>query len=191
MIAMMNQAIKKELTEEIFGRTNSYRTKTANEIANLEPCPQSADDVYSLGMILQDYVSNILADIQAACSKDQIPMFQDLALKQVSIKEAILNFANDNLNWLLHTFYSNGGPVMDPPAIEKMARDIQPFFKRISSNYLDELDVIAKLAYNGTINASEFEHSINNYTSAMYETMSKLFPAREMQNAFDKLIQVR
>lgn len=186
----MNQAYRKE-ADEIIGRTRVYHSKAANDIAKLDPCPRSVDDVYVLGMILQNHICGILHDIQTLCDSAQAEMYGELILEQLSIKDAILDLANKNLNQLLHYYYSNGGPIMDILVTEAMARDINPFFNHIASNFLNDLDVITNLAYNGTITASELGNAIDNYMNATYQTMGKMFPFKEMQHAFNKLVEVR
>lgn len=187
---MMNQAYRKE-AYDVMGRTRLYHIKAANDIAKLDPCPRSVDDVYVLGMILQNHICGILQDIQTICDSARAEMYEELVLEQSAIKDSILDLANKNLNQLLHYYYSNGGPIMDILVTEVMARDINPFFDHIASNFLNDLDVITNLGYNGTITARELGNAIDNYMNATYQTMGKMFPFNEMQHAFSKLVEVR
>jgi hypothetical protein len=88
-------------------------------------------------------------------------------------------------------FYNNGGPIIEAPVSEQLAKEIQPFFNRIMANLLNQLDVMMNMTANGDISASDLDDSINNNIIAMYTVMSKLFKVDEVKDAFNDLIEIR
>lgn len=167
------------------------RTRSTTEVVTLGHCPCSVDEVYSLGVSLQYCIGDIYLQLETMCRGDQKIKYKNLALLQLDIKEEIEKLANENLNKLWLYFYNNGGPVIQSPVSEKMAREIQPFFNRIASNFLNQVNVLVSLAAKRNMNASELESAINNNVIDMYTTMAMLFRVDEIQDAFDQLINVR
>jgi len=170
-------------------RNRSTRTQT-EETVNLGPCPRSADEVYSLGVSLQYYIGDIYLELEALTQGEQRLQYQNLALSQLTVKQEIEKLANENLNRLLWYFYNHGGPVIEAPVTEKMAKEIQPFFNRIAVNFLNQLDVLVRLASKGNMSPSELESTINDGIIDMYATMSMLFNTDEIKDAFSELIEI-
>ncbi|MDD3364832.1 MAG: hypothetical protein PHZ03_07625 [Syntrophomonas sp.] len=172
-------------------RAQNYRSKTSDELVNLELCPRSVDDVYSLGVRLQYYIGAIYLELDAMNQgSKQIP-YTSLALRQLEGKEEIEKLVNDNLNRLLWYFYNNGGPIIEAPVSEQVAKELQPFFNRIMANFLNQLDVMVNMTFNGDISAIDLDDSINNNIIAMYTVIAKLFKLDEIKNAFNDLISIR
>lgn len=183
---------KKESTKAVpkTRRTRNCRTKAVDELINFGSCPCSVDEVYSLGISLQYYIGDIYLDLEATQGPQKF-LYKKLALNQLDIKEEIAKLANANLNQLLCYFYNNGGPIIEAPVSEEMAKEIQPFFNRIAVNFMNQLDVIVSMASKGNMDPSELESAINNNIIAMYTTMRKLFQVDEIENAFNELISIR
>jgi hypothetical protein len=117
--------------------------------------------------------------------------FREMALRQLEIKEEVDRFANADLNRLLWYFYNNGGPVIENPVSERLAKELQPFFNQIVANFLSQADVLLKMTANGNIGADAMEAEINHNLIRMYSTLSKLFQVEDMGKACENLIGIR
>lgn len=172
-------------------RNRKNRTKQGVAAGEPGPCPCSVDQVYSLGINIQYYVGDIYLELGRRNQEPDKNQYKSLAMKQLDGKNAIEKLANINLTRLLSYFYNNGGPIIEPPLSEEMARDIQPFFTRISSNFMEQLDVIVDMVSKTSLSAHELEHMISGNVIDMYTTMSMLFPIDEIKDAFNDLIGVQ
>lgn len=183
----IGQTIKSAKTR----RNRNNHTKPYDLLADLGPCPCSVDQVYSLGVRIQYYVGDIYLELERLNQGVAKNQYKKLALSQLDGKNEVEKLANINLNKLLSYFYNNGGPIIDSPVSEQMARELRPFYIRISTNFLKQLDLIVSLASKGYMSVSELECTINNSVTEMYSAMSMLFPVDEMKEAFDDLTRVR
>jgi hypothetical protein len=172
-------------------RARNYQSKTSDELVNLEPCPRSVDDVYSLGVRLQYYIGAIYLELDSLNQGSQQIPYTSLALRQLEGKEAIEKLVNANLNHLLWQFYNSGGAIIEAPVSEQLAKEIQPFFNRIMANFLNHLDVMMSMTVNGDMSASDLDDAINNNIITMYSVLWKLFKDDEMKNAFSELSSIR
>jgi len=170
-------------------RNRSSRNQT-EETATLGPCPRSADEVYSFGVSLQYYIGDIYLELEALTQGEQRLYYKNLALSQLNVKQEIEKLANENLNRLLWYFYNNGGPIIEAPVTDNMAKEIQPFFNRIAVNFMNQLDVLVRLASKGNMSPSEMESTINEGIIDMYTTMGMLFNTDEIQDSFNELIEI-
>ncbi|MEN6463337.1 MAG: hypothetical protein ABFC94_18455 [Syntrophomonas sp.] len=169
----------------------NYRTKVNEEIANPVVCPRCVDEIYSLGVSLQNYIGSIYLELTVLNKGPKKNLYTNLALNQLVVKKEIEKLANDNLNRLLAYFYDNGGPIMEVPVSEKLAKEIQPFFNRIVNSFLNQVDFLVNRTSKGEMSANDLNIEINNHIISMYTAMGKLFQVDEMQNAFNELINVR
>jgi hypothetical protein len=159
----------------------------------LENFPQSVDEVYSFGISLQNYLGDTYLALDAMNKTSKKLINKNLALGELTANEEIRRLANANLNQLLAHFYNNGGLINEAQASvsEQTAKEIRPFFNRIVINFLDQLDIVVSVAAKGNINAEELKELINNNVIKLYTTMTILFPVKEIQTAFTKLINIR
>lgn len=183
----IGQTIKSSKTRR--NRNNSV--KTYDVLVDLGPCPCSVDQVYSLGVRIQYYVGDIYLELERVNQGALKNQYKKLALRQLDGKNEVEKLANLNLNRLLTYFYNNGGPIIDSPVSEQMAREISPFYIRITTNFLKQLDLIVGMASKGNFTVNELERMVNNLVTEMYITISMLFPMEEMKDAFDDLTGVR
>jgi hypothetical protein len=172
-------------------RRTRRSAKAVDVLIDLGPCPRSIDEVYSLGIKMQYYIGDIYLRLNALHQGSVKTLYKELALKQLDTKKEIQKLADDNLNELLSFFYNNGGAIIEPLVSEQMAKEMQPFFNRISANFLKQVDVLVSKASKEETNASELEPMINNILIEMYTTMSMLFPIQKMKDAYNELISLR
>ncbi len=157
-----------------------------DEILCLEKFTRSVDEVYSWGLSLQNYLGDTYLALDAMNKA-----YKNLALGELNANEEIRRLANANLNQLLTYFYNNGGTIIEAPVSEQTAKEIRPFFNRIVINFLEQLDFAVSTAAKGNISAEELKEAINNNVIELYTTMTTLFPVKEIQTAFTKLINIR
>lgn len=169
---------------------SDHPTKSADEFVNPVVCPRCADEVYSLGISLHDYIGDLYLKL-AEINKGENNPYTNLILNQLAAKKEIENIAKYNLNKLLAYFYNNGGPIIESPVSEQSATEIQPSINRIVASFLNRVDFILSRASNGDISARDLDNEINNDISFMLNAMGKLFQNNAMQNAFSELISVR
>lgn len=191
----MNKVNDRILLDELYAASKSSKPrrtrrspKTIDTLTNLGTCPRSVDEVYSLGIKLQYYIGDIYLALNSIHQGEVKALYQELALKQLDAKDEIQKLANENLNKLLAYFYNNGGPIIESPVSEQMAKEMQPFYNRISANFLKQLDDWVIKASKQDMDADEVERTINNIFIEMYSTMSMLFPVEEVQDAFKELV---
>jgi hypothetical protein len=163
------------------------------DILYLDKFPRSADEVYSFGISLQNYLGDTYLALDAMHRASKKLIYKNLALGELKASEEIRRLANANLNQLLTSFYINGGLIAEAPAplAEQTAKEIRPFFNRIVINFLDQLDIVVSVAAEGKISFEELKELINNNVIKLYTTMTILFPVKEIQTAFAKLIDIR
>ncbi len=166
----------------------NYHTKAAYEMASSLPCPRSANDVYNLGVSLQYCIRAKYLEI-AELMNDKTYL-TDQAAQQVIIKSKISKLAAFRLNVQLNKFYELGGPIMEDPVSKEMAKQIQPFFNRIMSRFLQSLDESASQFLTKQMSVETMTTEIKQQLKEVYTTMGKMFPAEEINSAFDELIEV-
>lgn len=169
-------------------KTVAAKDLKQDDLLCLEKFPRSVDEVYSLGISLQNYLEDTYLALDAMNKA-----YNNLALGEQNANEEIRRLANVNLNQLLTYFYNNGGLIIEAqePVSEQTAKEIRPFFNRIVINFLDQLDIVVSVAAKGNISAEELKELINNNVIKLYTTMTILFPVKEIQTAFTKLINIR
>lgn len=167
----------------------NHQPKAADKMANPVVCPRCVDEVYSLGISLEEYLGRVYLEL-AELNKGKKNPYTNLLLDHLGIKKGIEELAKDNLDQLLTYFYENGGPIIEKPVSELTAREIQPFFNRVVTSFLDQMDFVWNKAYQGKMSASDLNNQINEHIVAMYTSMGKLFRNEEMQNAFNELIYI-
>lgn len=167
-------------------RTSSKAIET---LIDLGPSPRSVDEVYSLGTKFQYYLGDVYLALNAQQGSTK-NFYKEQAMKQLDIKKEIRSLANDNLNQLLGYFYDNGGPIIEPPVSEAMAKEMQPFFNRIAANTLNQISLAIDDA--NVIKAENLVKMINIAIVDMYTAMSKLFKTnKEVSEAFNNLAVLR
>ncbi len=166
----------------------NYQTKAAYEMASSLPCPQSANDVYSLGVSLQYCIRAKYLEL-AGQSIDNSFLI-DQAAQQLAIKNKIEELAAFKLNVILGKFYDQGGPIMENPVSKPMVRQIQPFFNRIMSRFLQSLDEITYQAVAENSSAEAMVSAINQQITETYEALGKMFPVKEIESAFADLLDI-
>lgn len=169
----------------------NYYTKAAYELANSHPCPRSASDVYSLGVSFQYCIEAKYNEIDSLKRNIDKTCLADLAAKQLAIKTGIEKQAKYNLNMLLQKFYDDGGPIMEDLVTEEMAKNIQPFFNRITINFLKSLDETVNQTAIGNLSVREMDAEINHQIIELYSTLGRMFQVTEVENAFTDLIKIR
>lgn len=154
-------------------------------LKGIELCPRSADEVYSMGIKIQGFISSIIENYSQTENKKQ-----EAVKRQLVIKNRIRQLADFNLNQLLDYFYSNGGPVIDPPVSEQSARDIQPFYSRIAVNALTQMVEAAEQCQEA--GTQECEADITDIVVSMYEAMAKQYgQINEIKTAFAELKELQ
>jgi hypothetical protein len=166
-------------------RMPKYHTRAA-QVA----CPRSVEDVYSLGISLQNYISSLYLELSESKTKSK-KSFTRLMVKQVMIKKEIEKRAKDNLNQLLTYFYENGGPIIEPPLSEETASDLQPYINFIVNDFLNHLHTILDQAADENVSASDIDDQVDRQIIMMFRAMGKLVKNDKMQNAFDEIINLR
>lgn len=164
----------------------NYHTKAAYELASSLPCPKSANDVYSLGVSLQ-YCIRVKYIELAGHSIDK-DFLMDQAAQQLAIKKKIEELATFKLNVLLEKFYDQGGPIMEDPVSKQMVREIQPFFNRIMSRFLQALDEITCQAVIKNSSVKEMVFEVNCQITETYSALGRMFPVKEIESAFADLL---
>lgn len=166
-------------------RMPQIRTKAAAVV-----CPRSAEDVYSLGISLQNYIASLYIEL-SEMNKSNKNKYANQVVSQIVIKKEIEKLAKDNLNQLLAYFYENGGPIIEPPVSEETAKELQPGVDKIVDSFLNQVDVIIDKVLQSNITISDLENEINSKIINMFTAISSLYDNDIMQNAFDELIALR
>jgi hypothetical protein len=189
-IQVMQERISIKLEPEKV-RMPKCRTKAACEIVKQVVCPQSVDEVYLLGDKMQDYLGAAYNELAVLSAGPKKKIYSYLAKKQLGAKKEIETLANNNLNKLLQYFYENGGPIIEPPVSEELAREIKPFFKKIMESFLNQVDSLINKAARDEISSSDLEIEVNYQFINMYTAISRLYQAEEIQNTFNELISIK
>lgn len=169
----------------------NYHTKAAYELASSLPCPRSANDVYFLGVSLQYCIRAKYLELDGLKSSIDKNFVVAQAARHLTIKTEIEKLAKYNLNVLLKKFYDQGGPIMEDPVSEEMVKDIQPFFDRIRSSFLQSLDEITQQTATGKLSVEDMEAEVNRQITEMYNALSRMFQPQEIREAFADLIEIR
>ncbi len=169
----------------------NYHTKAAYEMASSQPCPRSVHEVYSLGVSLQYCIRAKYLELDGLVPGMGNTFRNNQAARQLVIKTEIEKLANYKLNVLLEEFYNHGGPIMEDPVSEQMAKNAQPFFNRIMSSFLQSLDEITRQTAAAKISAVEMTAEVEEQIIGMYDALGKMFQMVELKYAFDDLIEIR
>lgn len=173
-------------------RVNPESIRMPQSRAKADPvvCPRSAEDVYLLGISLQNYIASLYLEL-SEMNKNNKKNYANQVVTQIVVKKEIEKLAKDNLNQLLAYFYENGGPIIEPPVSEETANELQPSINLIVTAFLNQIDLILDKASQGDMNSNDLDNEINNQINFMLTAMSKLIKNDVMQNAFDELISLR
>jgi hypothetical protein len=166
----------------------NYHTKAAYELASSLPCPKSANDVYSLGVSLQYCIRAKYLELAGQnIGKD---FLIDQAAQQLAIKNKMEELAAFKLNVLLGKFYDQGGPIIEDPVSKQMVKEIQPFFNRIISLFLQSLDEITYQAVTQNMGVQEMVSEVIRQINETYNALGKMFPVKEIEGAFADLLDI-
>lgn len=160
-----------------------YRTEVLSRVV----CPRSVEEVYWLGVNIQNYLATIYNELIVLSTSPAKNIYRKLALKQVEVKQEIENLAKENTNRLLQYFYDNGGPIIEAPVSEKTAVELKPYFKQFMDSFLNQVTLLVNKASGNEITAGDFNFEINYQVISMYIAMSKLYQAEDVKNAFTQL----
>lgn len=166
----------------------NYHTKVAYETASSLPCPRSTIDVYALGVNLQYCVRAKYLEI-ADYMNNNDHLSEQIA-RQLTIKSEIGKLSVYNLNIQLTKFYDQGGPIMEDPVTSEMAKEIQPFFRRIMGLFLQSLDETASRLLTKQIGAEEMTSAVKQQIIETYNTLGKMFTVEEIERAFGELAEI-
>jgi hypothetical protein len=169
----------------------NYRTQAAYELAKSVPCPRRVNDVYAMGANLQYCIRAKYLEIGDPNQKDTRALCTKLVSKQMDIKKQIEKAGQRQLNLLIQSFYEQGGPIMEDPVSEQMVKEINPFFNRLMSNFLDSLDEVTDKVSQGEMSVADMETQINRDIISMFSALGNLFAVDEMRDAFHELVQIR
>ncbi len=163
----------------------NYHTKAAYEMASSLPCPQSVNDVYNLGISLQYCIRAKYLEI-AELMNDKAYLI-DQGAQQLIIKSKIEKLAAYKLNIQLNKFYEQGGPIMEEPVTKEMVKQIQPFFNRIVSRFLQSLDETSSRFLTKELSVEKMTAEVKKQIAETYTTLGKMFPDNEIESAFAEL----
>lgn len=167
----------------------NYYTKAAYEVANSLSCPRSVNDVYNLGITLQYCVRAKYLEL-AELLNDKA-WLKDQAAQQLAVKSKIEKLAAYNLDIQLIRFYEQGGPIMDDPVSSTAAQQIQPFFSRIMSRFLEMLDALTSQVLTKKISVEELPAAVSQQMIETYAAMERMFQDQDLQSAFAELIEIK
>jgi hypothetical protein len=168
----------------------SQENKPIHNLVDSVVCPRCVDEVYALGISLQNYMCNLYLEL-ADLNKGKANPYTNLVLEQLKIKKEIENLAKDNLNKLLAYFYDNGGPIIESPVSEQAAEQIQPYINKVVSTFNNQIDFLANRAFQGNFAASDLDGQLSECIKLMYSAMSSQFRIGAMQEAFSDLVSLR
>jgi hypothetical protein len=168
--------------------TNDSCSKTAYQLTSSLSCPQSAYDVYNLGISLHYCIRIKYLELEGVCTDKAFLV--DQSWQQLTIKNKIEKLAAFKLNVQLEKFYDEGGPFMEDPVSKQTVKEIQPFFNRIMNLFFQSLDEITHQASTGELSVEEMADEVKDQTIETYDTMGRLFQAKEIENAFADLIRI-
>jgi len=168
----------------------NYRTKAAYETARSVVCPRSASDVFSLGICLQYCIRAKYLEL-AELNRGEVKVeYQQLAGQHLQEKNAMQKLAKLELNRLLAYYYDHGGPVMEAPVTEQQVKEINPFFNRIVTLFLDQLDDLFASAYNREISPRELDLAVRHQAAELHDQVARLIPVEEIKDALSELTEV-
>ena len=166
----------------------NYYTKAAYEAASSLPCPRSVSDVYNLGVSLHYCVR--AKYIEIADLMNEKAYLTDQAAQQLQNKFTIEKLAAYNLNVQLGKFYAEGGPIMEDPVTNETAAQIQPFFSRNMSRFLQTLDELSGQVLTKRMSGQEMTAAVDQQMAESLAAMKKMFQDEEIQMAFADLIEM-
>lgn len=169
----------------------NYRIQAANELAQSTPCPRSVNDVYNLGVNLQYCIGTRYRELADLNQNETRSACIRLAEKQMEIKKRIDKAASHHLNILIQYFYEHGGPVIEDPISEDMVKEINPFYNRLMTNFLESLDEVTEKVRCEEMSIGDMENTINRELISMYGALGNLFGVSEMRKAFHDLVEIR
>lgn len=169
----------------------NYRTQAAYELAKSVPCPRRVNDVYSMGANLQYCIRAKYLEIADLNQPDTRALCTKLVSKQMDIKKEIEKAGKRQLNILIQYFYDKGGPIIEDPVSEQLVKDINPFFNRLMSNFLNSLDEVTDKVVQGEMSVAEMETQVDHDIINMFSALGNLFAVDEMRNAFHELVEIR
>lgn len=169
----------------------NYHTKAAYEVAISQPCPRSVQDVYALGVNLQYCIRAKYKELNDLLPGRDNDFLLHEEIRQLSIKAEIEKQAKYKLNALLGEFYEHGGPIMEEPVSQQMAKDMQPFFNRHVSNFLRRLDELSRQAAQGQMEAEDMAAAVEKQLKDSYTALAEMFRNVEMASAFADLMDIR
>ncbi len=169
----------------------NYYTKAAYEMAYSHPCPRSVHDVCSLGASLQYCIRAKYIEITGSMPSKDKTFLMEQAARQLTIKTNIEKLAKYDLNVLVKKFYDDGGPIIEDPVSEQMVMDINPFFNRIISSFLQSLDEITYQTAIGKLSVEKMAADVEDQICQMYNTLARMFQIEEMERAYIDLIEIR
>lgn len=153
-------------------------------------CPRCAEEVYSLGVKLMDYLGQTYMDLAGDIREPQRTTLLRLANRYFENKSVITNLINADLNRELGYFYEHGGPVMKPPVTELNIKDIQPFFNKTISNFFSQSDAMVYITGKGEMSISELERETYQYIIGLYNILGRLYQVAEVREAFSDLVRI-
>jgi len=179
--------IENKCYDEILDMEIAKINQVNEVLKEMGPCPRSADEVYSMSIKVVNFVDKIYSEMAAKYCDDRA--LQEEVSRQRVIKKTIRQLADHNLNQLLDYFYSHGGPIIEPPVSEQTAKEIQPFFSRITVNALTQIEAVTDR--NQAASPAEAAEVISAVTVNMYEGMSRLYAGiPEVKETFEELMQL-
>jgi hypothetical protein len=153
------------------------------------PYPRCAEDVYSLGIRLQQYLADICLSLAKCRPESERNMLRIIAKSQLEHKKEMLNLMNTNLNQALAYFYENGGPIIELPVSEAEVKDIHLFFDKSVANFFSKLDTMFHINSKSEIN--KLDAQINSCTIELFIMLGKLYKTIEVKEAFAELIRIK
>ncbi len=179
--------IENECYDEILDAEIAKLNQVNEVLKDMGSCPRSIDEVYSMGIKVVNFIGNIYGEMAAKHCDDR--SLQGEINRQLVFKNRIQQLADHNLNQLLDYFYSNGGPIIEPPVSEQTAKEIQPFFSRITVNALTQIAALTDR--NQAVSPAEASEVISAVTVNTYEGISRLYAGSpEVKAAFEELMQL-
>lgn len=164
--------------------------RTFAVLGKIDQCPRNVNQVYSLGITLQEYIEASYLELAGMKQCPEKDLCTSLAEKQVESKQQVDVLRLANFNRLLTYFYDNGGPVIEDPVSDTQARMIMPFFTRIISNFEKHVNSVLLSAIKGKTPAKNLEACVNGILISTYSALSDLYEDKSIQNAFMELVNV-
>lgn len=169
----------------------SIHAHAVEELIGSVKCPRSELDVYSFAIDMESYLSSVFAALANTRRGSSKMACTNLAFKQLERKEVIAKVNNDRLNIIMQYFYTNGGPIIEPPVNESRAKEIEQHFTYILANFIDQMDILVRMGSTGNIKIDRLADKVKIYIIDMYKAMEALYWENDMQKAFDAMIAAR